>query len=275
MPNQLLYRSGLDSTATINLDGDSLYVGTAPEIRSRMWSYTLGAHHLTGLTRNAREASCTLSALDWRTLDKAEQLLDADVAANTPGRLETDSGWACSALAVKSEPQTIGPRLVETNLTIVLLDGVWRKPKSTVLDPETADSSRWLDLPFDLPCDLSSSRPSSKVVNPSLSASPIRLEIPGPVRNPQVTMAGNVYEVDVVVPAGSRLVVDGLAREIYMLSESGERTDCFAAGRRGNGRGGGTYCFEPLPAGVSEANWPSGFTFKLTVYEERSAPPWV
>lgn len=274
MHDEVIYKPGTPGLSDIHLDAGSLYVGPAPELRARRWSYTLTARSLKGLTRVAREATCTLSALSWSELDRAEMAFDADVAAKRPGIL-MDRGWSCRALVVKSDPSEIRPKLVQTSLTVVLLDGVWRRPTTTAFNPTQIPAAQWLDLPFDFPMDLGPSRLGAQISNPSLTPAKIRLVVYGPAVNPYIMIGGNRYQVDVPVPAGGYLTVDGVARTIELTSADGDRMDCFAQGRRGSGLHGGEYIFQPIPAGSSEISWPSSFGFDLTVYEERGEPPWI
>ena len=48
----------------------------------------------------------------------------------------------------------------------------------------------------------------------------------------------------------------------------------FASARRGTGKGGGSYAFQPLTPGVSEVSWDGTFAFDLTVFEQEGEPPW-
>ena len=177
---------------------------------------------------------------------------------------------------VKAEPQTITPTMVETQLTVVLLDGVWRRETTTHHDPRT-DAGSGLDYPHDYPHDYGGMSILDTVANTSGMPQPIRLTIFGPCVNPYVIIGPNRYEVDATIPAGSRLEIDGTAdaRTVIMISDTGLRTNLFAKAVRGTGRGSGTYIFEPLPPGTSTISWAGGFEFDLTAIEERSEPPWT
>ena len=180
------------------------------------------------------------------------------------------------AYVVKAEPQTITPTMVETQLTVVLLDGVWRRETTTHHDPRT-DAGSGLDYPHDYPHDYGGMSILDTVANTSGMPQPIRLTIFGPCVNPYVIIGPNRYEVDATIPAGSRLEIDGTAdaRTVIMISDTGLSTNLFAKAVRGTGRGSGTYIFEPLPPGTSTISWAGGFEFDLTAIEERSEPPWT
>ncbi|WP_127975598.1 hypothetical protein [Bifidobacterium aemilianum] len=176
---------------------------------------------------------------------------------------------------VKSEPQEILPTIIQSTITVVLLDGVWRRGTTTAYNPALIPGAQYLDYPYDYPYDYAPGSLVSWARNHSLVSSPVRLVVYGPAINPYVMIGVNRYQVDVGVPAGGYLTVDGVGRSIVLTGPDGDRTDCFAAGHRGGGRDRGEYIFQPVPPGSSEVSWPQNFGFDLTVYEERSAPPWI
>lgn len=254
-----------------------LYGETLTGLRGRAWDYSLASRGLTGVTRKTRETNVTVRIHDSpATLDLLCRLADADMAAGTPGTLIADGEWETRAWIPKSEPQTITPTMVETQLTVVLLDGVWRRETTTHHDPRT-DAGSGLDYPHDYPHDYGGMSILDTVANTSGMPQPIRLTIFGSCVNPYVIIGPNRYEVDATIPAGSRLEIDGTAdaRTVIMISDTGLRTNLFAKAMRGTGRGSGTYIFEPLPPGTSTISWAGGFEFDLTAIEERSEPPWT
>lgn len=226
-----------------------LYGETLTGLRGRAWDYSLASRGLTGVTRKTRETNVTVRIHDSpATLDLLCRLADADMAAGTPGTLIADGEWETRAWIPKSEPQTITPTMVETQLTVVLLDGVWRRETTTHHDPRT-DAGSGLDYPHDYPHDYGGMSILDTVANTSGMPQPIRLTIFGPCVNPYVIIGPNRYEVDATIPASSRLEIDGTAdaRTVIMISDTGLRTNLFAKAMRGTGRGSGTYIFEPLP----------------------------
>ena len=54
MADMCSYRCS-DGRTSVNLDGDGAWVGTAPAMRGRAWSYSLGARRISAVARKARE----------------------------------------------------------------------------------------------------------------------------------------------------------------------------------------------------------------------------
>ena len=131
-----------------------LYGETLTGLRARVWDYSLASRGMTGITRKAREATVTVKIHDSpATLDLLRRLADADMASGNPGTLVADGEWEAKAWITKSEPQSITPTMVETQLTIVLADGVWRRPTMTHFTPRYDSGTSDLDYPYDYPHD--------------------------------------------------------------------------------------------------------------------------
>lgn len=261
---------------TIPLEGPGIWAQTADGLRGREWSYTIGYRSLTGVSRTAREAELDLAYVRCpEKVDWTRRLFDADVAAGTPGMFDAD-GWTTRAYVVKAEPQTITPVIIQQKLTVVMLDGIWRKAgESQHLWSDALTPGLDLDYPHDYPHDYLMTTRNAVASNPMPTAMPFQMVIFGPVSNPQLTLGGNTYALDMDIPSGSYVTVTSIAgrRTIVMTAENGDETNVFDKGRRGTGLNGGEYIFQPIPAGDSIVQW-SGFGVDLTVYQEESEPPW-
>jgi hypothetical protein len=248
-----------------------------PALRGHEWSYTLGTRTLTGITHTARELTMTVKILrSYDSMERMRRLSDADMSNGTPGTLNVDGEWECPAYITKNDVQSIQPHMVTTQLTIVLL-GLWRRSSVTHLLYRDSNDSKWLDYQFDYPYDYMGMALGSTVVNDSLASMPVKLTIFGPISNPYIVIGTNRYQVNVEVPAGARLEIDGASepKSVTLIRANGEHVNVFANAVRGTGRGSGSYVFEPLPPGVSGVTWAGQFDWDLELFEERSEPPWI
>lgn len=277
MPSMCFYVSGRER---VSLDGPGVYVGTADQLRGREWSYALAPRGLSGVLRSAREVEVSAAFPDAAAADLLRRVADRDVENGSPGTIEVGGEWSQRAYIVKCEPRGIFGGFHAAALAVVLLDGSWRRRHvETFWKPAPASGGGWLDLPHDLPCDLAAPRPSAFVGGSPWRASPVRLVVYGPATNPTVTVCGNRYQVDVTVPSGGYLVVDGVPvgalKSVVLHDANGDVTDEFAKAHRGTGAGGGEYAFQPLPPGGGEVSWDGSFAFDLEWYEEEGEPPWA
>lgn len=276
MPDSRCYYVSGTGGVRVSLDGPDTYVGTAAALRGGAWSYSVGAHSISGATRAAREVTVDAQLTDPAAADLLRRAADRDVSSGTPGVIEVDGEWTQRAYVTRIEPKTIYGGYSQASLTVVLLDGVWRRPVTVEFRPVADDpTNEWLDLPCDLPVDLLASRGESAIDSDAWLPSPVLITIWGPAVDPEVTIGGNTYSFAITVPAGSRLEVDGASwpRTITLVSDTGDRSDEFACGERGTGRGCGSYCFEPVPPGRSPVSWEGGFGVDVTYYVEEGQVP--
>ena len=272
--HSLRYISGGES---VPLDGPVTVSGTAAGIRGRSWAYSIGYRSLAGVSRPARECSLSVAFADAAEADRLRRLADRDMRDGTPGRLDAE-GWEQRCYIVKSEVGAVFGGYHSAELTVVLLDGVWRKGHTVAFEQLTATSGdgEFLDLPHDLPYDLGVPSGRRYIDVTGWGASPLRLVFYGPCIDPSVRIDGNLYRVEAVVPEGGHLVVDPLAspRSVALVNADGSAVDVFSKARRGDGLGGGEYIFQPVSPGAHEVEWDRSFGFDLTWYEEEGEPPW-
>lgn len=274
--HRLSYISGTGA-AEVCLDCRSALAGTAEGVRGREWGYSIGYRSIAAATRAARECSLSVTFLDLSVADELRRLADRDVAMATPGTLAVD-GWSQRAYITAADPSSISRAHMAAKLTVVLLDGVWRKGHTVAFELLTAAAGdgESLDLPYDLPHDLGVPSTRRYVDIAGWGAAPLRFTVYGPCVNPAIRIDGNWYRVDVTVPDGGYLVVDPLAtpRSVTVVGPDGSVADAFPEARRGNGLGGGEYIFQPASPGTHEVEWDRSFGFDLTWYEEEGEPPW-
>lgn len=264
----------------VELDAAGAYVGTAPKLRSREWSYELSWRSAYGVSRDAREATVD-AYLSPEAADALREQADRDMAGSSPGRLIFDGEWYQRAYLAKSDVSEVYSRRgIKTELTFLLLDGAWRREVTTGFYANEVSDGSALDYPHDFGYDYGGSGANRTITVAGLVPADCRLTIYGPVTNPRVTVAqgefSNTYSAKVAVPGGSRLVIDGSSypKGIQLIGTYGEVEDRFADGVRGEGAGSGSYCFEPLRPGTSTVSWDGSFGFDITHYQEEGEPPW-
>lgn len=274
--HRLSYVSGTGGVEAC-LDCRSALAGTAAGIRGREWDYSIGYMSLSGAARAARECSLSVAFIELSSADALRRLADRDMSEGTPGRLEVD-GWSQRAYVTKAEPSSISRSHVTMSLTVVLLDGVWRRGHTVSFEPLTASSGdgEFLDLPYGLPYDLGVPSTRKYFDGSEWGSAPLKFTIYGPAVNPAIRIDGNWYKADLTVPEGGYLVVDPLAspRAVTLVNADGSTVDAFSKARRGNGLNSGEYIFQPASPGTHEVDWDRSFGFDLTWYEEEGEPPW-
>lgn len=257
------------------MDGPSAFVGTAENLRSRKWDYELGYRDLVNAVRPAREVSVSF-ATDYETANALRRVADADVTAGTPGTFVAQGEWRQRGYVLESNPDSIHFGYLSTELTITLLDGAWWRLVSTYFKADTDDgtSAAYLDYLYDYEYDYAKRAAVSRVTPSVLTPSDVHLVVYGPAVNPYVIVGDNRYQVNITVPAGGYLTVDGREKSITLTLADGTTQNAFSSGLRGSGEGGGQYIFEPIGAGAQDVAWDGSFGFDLGWYEEEGEPPW-
>lgn len=264
---------------------------TMLELRGREWAYSLAAKGLKNVSRKARELTLTVKVLPTIAADAATSMqnlmdmADGDMAASTPGWLyfgksskpNTYNDWFSRVFIPKTKWESVSGGLMEVELTIVLLDGLWRHSVGV------QDFFAWStsgnghgDLPYDLPSDLASPKTVQLLKNPSGSPCEFVARLFGPVSNPQFKIGENRYAFDITIPDGGRLDVTSFMGEksIVLTRENGDRTNEFACGSRGSGSGSGEYCFELIQPGEQVVTISGNWTLTLDWYEISGSPRW-
>lgn len=258
----------------IQLNGASAVAGAALGMRSREWDRTLGYRALVSATRPAREVTANLVS-DYEAANRIRQVADADVAAMVPGTFVFRNEWRQHGYILASQPKKMGNGWVSVELAIALLDGAWWRLVEQQFIMEDGDGEgSYLDYPFDYEHDYQKTSYTGGITPSVLTPSDVHIVVYGPAINPYVIVGGNRYQVNVTVPAGGYLTIDGRDKTIQLTLADGTVQNAFSYGVRGGGVGGGSYIFERISAGTSEVTFDGSFGFDLGWYEEEGEPPW-
>lgn len=284
----MTYRRGGGSSRAVSagavdlIDPAGLMVKRIESLRTHAWEVELAAHGIDSASLNASIVQLEATCADLNVLDVASELFDADVKAVASSRSKDDAGlltvdgWSQTALITGIEPSYDPPGPAKYTLTVALLDGLWRKRDDVQhFWPNALQPGLDLDYPHDYPHDYLPTARNASVVNDAVSPMPFELVVYGPVSQPAIIIGVNRYELHMDIPSGSYVTVNSVEgqRSIVMTAENGDTTNVFDKGERGSGINGGSYIFQPLPAGEHQVQW-NGFGFDLTVIQERSTPSW-
>lgn len=244
-------------------------------IRGRQWSYELGRRSIRQVSRDAREATLTVDYLSTDAADTARRVMDRDVALGTPGTLVSGE-WSQRAYVVAQEPTDRYHGWMRADLTVLLLDGVWRRLVTTRYGKGEAGSDYGKAYTYGYEYDYAPPSNARTLQVDAPAPCPIRLAIYGYAVSPAITIGGNLYQFDVTVPTGGYLVVDTRPDPtVTLVDSSGRSTDAFASAHRGTGLGSGEYAFQPVKPGAQTVGWDNSFGFDLGVYLEEGEIPWT
>lgn len=244
-------------------------------VRGRQWSYELSRRTIRQVSRDAREATLTVDYLTTDAADAARRVMDRDVAGGTPGTLVSGE-WSQRAYVVAQEPTDRYHGWVRADLTVLLLDGVWRKLVTTSYGKEDESSDYGKKYTYGYLYDYAPPENARTVAVDAPAPVPIRLVIYGYANNPSITIGSNEYTFDVEIPTGGYLLVDTRPDPtVTLVNSAGISSDAFASAHRGAGLNSGEYAFQPISPGIQTVSWDNSFDFDLGVYLEEGEIPWT
>ena len=154
---------------------------------------------------------------------------------------------------------------------------VWRRELPAIIltgdqdDPSSVPAVPLANFPSNYPHGYVSGDLVKVFTNDSAFPSPFRLSISGSCTNPAVTIGSHVYNVNVSVPSGSRLIIDSAEKTIVLYDSQNNAQNVFAYQNHDADK----YVFEPIPVGDFTIRYQNIPEITLTLYEERSAPKWT
>ena len=271
MRDEAVYISGT-GFERIDLNCASATVWAPNDLHASEWAYDIGNGMLTGAVREPCDIGVDIALMDLSQAARMRRVFDRDIANGTPGALVVN-GYSQRACATAVKPRSLSGGAASATVTFALLEGVWRLGHVVQFAPQAQGPFESM-VPYDLPCDLAPPPPNTHVEASAWFSSPMKLTVYGPCVDPAVEIGGNRYEVSANVPEGARVEVDQVSMTAVMVTATGDVLDVLADCSFGEGPGTGAYIFQPLPAGVSKAEWDGSFGFDVEWYEEEGAPPW-
>lgn len=274
--HSITYTSGTTGEV-INLNQAQLRAPQIHSMRARAWSYTLFGRKVTGRARSASEVELDITSLDYDELTRFIDLADNDFANNKDGILTVNGEWSQHVAIGRDQLNgTANPILQQIKMTVILLDGVWRKDTVRTVKPCNREpgNQQFLDFPAIFPFDYMRDNAIPPLTNHTNVPIPVGFRIYGQAYRPSVRLGSNTYQINTLVPDGAVLTVDPIRYTVTIKDRSGIVTNVFDKAERGTGEGSGTYIFGKLQPGATHISWSNAFAFDIITYEERTALPW-
>ena len=276
MDLSMTYTNHLGASVRVAAGGDLHLMST--DLLDHEWSYEIDGQHVRKLRLEAREATLRIGMWGGSLAERTRlyRTLDADAMAAECGTLAFH-GYSLRVLPVAASLDAwwFADGIEEREVTLLAPRPMWCRdvtrpfPITSGSGTDQAD----LDHPYDYPHDWRRGSTARRISVNTVGEAEFRLIVYGPATHPSVIVAGNRYEVDVSVPDGSRLELDTRDRTVRVIGRSGDVTNAFDARVRGR-RGGGSYAFQPLPAGESQVTSDNTFGFDIVIHDERTEPAW-
>lgn len=236
---------------------------------------------LLGFTKNAKEYTATL--LFWGGIDERKRDLDLfhsaienDLLTESPGTLRWgDFTIKCFITSSKTQPSQTVKGYTENEVIIYCPDPFWVRTTSSEfyiqdLPEETTDDEK--DYPNHYPFNyLAETVRQSTINNTSLYSSNWQIVINGYAVDPKIKIGNLEIAMNLVVNTGEYLTITCKNQEksIFLTNVFGRKLNRF--GYRDTSK----YIFEKIPKGLQHITWNGGYSWTLTLFEERSEPRWI
>lgn len=146
----------------------------------------------------------------------------------------------------------------------------WSQKKLIELKNRDGESEYpYLDFDYDYDYDFKATLPGyGRINNDAVAPCQWEIVIPGPVTNPIISVDGKVIGVYATIGTEETLYISSKDKTVYKLHD-GAKTNLF------NNRVKGESMFEPFTSGGHAVSWSGLFNISLTMFMERSEPPWI
>lgn len=248
------------------------------QLRDYAWKYDTINSKISRFFYGIKDAKIPLVCMSatedeaTRILNQLHELAAADIEAINPGRIYCGEYYTRGYItASKKMEYLINKRYCKIELTLTREDQSWYREHVYEFYPTPNHNvGEGHDYPYDYPYDYSTkSMTMQNIECDSVSANAFKICIFGSVSNPSIKIGGHEYSINGTIGSGEWLEIDGLAKKIWLHSQTGQKLNWFDRRNRDS------YIFEPIPAGMNAISWDGSFGFNLTVIEKRSEPRWI
>ena len=211
-----------------------------------------------------------------QTLYDLHNDFERDITSQTPGRLWWHNSYIPCYITASSTYPHENNYWVCNEITIYCPSPFWIEEKTFSFYPvEEQESYPYLDYNVDFAYDFSyKPRAVLPIKTGHYAPSSFRMIMHGPCVNPSVNIGGNIYNVNVSVPAGGYLVIDSrpeapLGWQVYMRDAQRVQSNVF------DNRNPNYPILERIPGGTVDLTYTRTYGIDLTLYLERSEPSWM
>lgn len=248
------------------------------ELRDFKWNYTERNSRIVSFSHDPAERKlpviiiCNEKEEGIRKMNRLTEVMEKDIFAVTPGKMVINGYYMpCYITGSEKDNYLYFKGHMTAELTVTTDNPYWFREsliRFGVGGSVSAGSD--LDYPHDFPYDFhSGSEFQGTVTNPGYVDSDFIMTIYGVCENPAILINSVLYQVNIVLNAGEKLVINSVDKKIYKVLYDGTEVNIF------NARNRESYIFTKIQPGRNVVIWDGSFTFDVTITEKRSEPKWI
>ena len=194
---------------------------------------------------------------------------EIDVLRKSPGKLMYNDYYLnCYIVSSSTHPGDYFD--TEREITVIAPYPFWQMERVFSFGiQQSSAAGTFLDYPHDYNYDYAPEGRNDYVNNDHYGSCDFIMNIFGPAINPEIMIAGHVYEVITTLESGEYLQINSREGTVVKVSQTGEMTNEY------NNRNKTSSVFEKIPPGDSLVSWDGNFGFDITLFVERSEPKWI
>lgn len=197
------------------------------------------------------------------------EVCEKDVIARKCGRLYIGDYYLRCFVTGSTKSSYSSKDYLKVTLTLTTDFPYWIKETTIMFNGFETTLGKNMDFESDFNYDYTPNTLNQKLVNRNFVESNFRLVIYGVAENPEITISGHVYSVDVSIGKNEYLTIDSIEKTIVLTKPDGSTVNFF------NYRNKDSYVFQKIPAGELDVLASSSFNFGITLLEERGEPKWT
>lgn len=245
------------------------------ELLNYDWSCKISGGRITGFIKEIAEIPIVINVLaDTRkeyinACNELFSITETDILKNVKGRLYYEGQYVlCNLIGSKKKDWNMDVDFQLNYMRLVTDKPFWNAETPYTFHSYRISSSDNKRYPRKYPLRYANGMDNSFILNEHFADVNFKMIIYGPVINPQVSIGGTPYLVNIVLEDGEYLEIDTINRTVIKIMRNGERVSAF------HNRAKGREFFVKIPPGRQNIVWTGKFDFDLILYEERSQPKW-
>lgn len=240
------------------------------------WTYVSNGKKISGFEKEIEERTLVLSILNYGkqeyydAIDHFCEVTEYDVLNQTPGKLYVGNAYLqCYVIASEKAEWENDIELLDNTITVLTEYPFWISENTyNFFSYEEIASPSNKRYPGRYSYRYANGLSNAYIQNPHFVDANFLLRSYGPVVNPQISIGGVPYLVNIVLEDGEYIEIDSREEKVTKIMNDGTRVNAF------HNRQKGRSFFQKIPPGRQSVVWPGTFDWDLVIYEERSEPKW-
>ncbi len=256
----------------IEFDGKKYFTNSL-SLRDYNWDYDTEYNKIKNFNKNIPTSKTLLCSIklneNSKNLKGFNEMFEAfedDVLNKIPGKLYIDDYYYKCFVIASAKQDLYQQNILNLNLTLVSDTNCWTKESTFEFDIDTNLSGH--GYVYGYPYQYASTGIKS-FFNDTFSDCNFILRIFGPATNPFIYIGDNIYKVNYTINSREYLEINSFQKTVDLVQVDGTHVSVL------NYRDCEHYIFQKIAPGMNYIGWDNSFSFEITVFDERSEPPWT